>query len=225
MDQFKRLVAYGCSLTAGTELGDHIAMDISIDECNELKRKVPLKQWRRFEKQYKLEQAGYYRSWAGHLSNHLALELDNRGVGSASIDQCLLRMKNSLHNSEDLVIVGLTYIQRALIFNHSTYSVIKHQDLETACWNYYRAIEQMIPYVHWFVQVADTKSSTAWKYCENKELKQYCRSVWEQIAPCYIPVTIPKNITVLGNGHPMESYHMHIARQMAERIKNEQTTT
>lgn len=225
LDKFRRLVAYGCSLTAGTELGDHLAMGITLDECNKLKRKVPIERWRIFEKQHNLEEAGYYRSWAGHLSNHLDLELENRGIGSASIDQCLLRMKNSLHNPEDLVIVGLTFIQRALVFNRSSLSVIKHQDLETACWNYYRALEQMLPHVHWFVQVADTKSSTAWNYCENVDLKNYCKSVWQQVAPRYIKVRIPKYNSVLGNGHPMESYHMHIARQMAERIKNEQTTS
>ena len=34
-----RLVAYGCSHTAGSELADHIMLDTDIKTCDELKRK------------------------------------------------------------------------------------------------------------------------------------------------------------------------------------------
>ena len=34
-----RLVGYGCSHTAGSELADHIMLDTDIKTCDELKRK------------------------------------------------------------------------------------------------------------------------------------------------------------------------------------------
>ena len=47
------------------------------------------------------------------LANNLNCDYLNLAQSGFSLDQCLLRMKNQLHNDRDLVIVGLTYIQRA----------------------------------------------------------------------------------------------------------------
>jgi len=223
MDKLRRLLGYGCSLTAGTELGDHVVLNCTIDQVDQWKREWGLQRWQQFEQLRDLQAEGRKRSWVAHLAREMNLDYVNRGQSGASLDQCLLRMKNSLHNDTDLVIVGLTYIQRALRFSGSLELITKHQDLETACWNWFRALDAMCEMNVWFVEIADTKASLSFRYCENQDLKQYCESVWSRAKPRLIPINKPKT-RIHANSHPYESWHVEIARQMKEFL-HEQTTT
>ena len=223
MHDVPRVVAYGCSFTAGTELGDHILLGKTIQEVDALKREWGFKRWQQFERLRNLQAEGRKRSWVAHFAREMQCTYLNLGQSGASLDQCLLRMKNQLHNEHDLVIVGLTYIQRALRFSGSREQIAKHQDLETACWNWFRALEQMLEMNAWFVEIADTKASLAFRYCENQDLKQYCESVWAKAKPRIVPINKPFT-RLHANSHPYESWHVEIARQMKE-FFNEQTTT
>ena len=219
----RRIVGYGCSLTAGTELGDHIVLGKSIEETDALKRSMPLYDWYSFERKHNLEAEGRQRSWVAHLAQLYSASYDNRAQSGASLDQCLLRMKNSLHAEHEQVIVGLTYIQRALKFDQSLEIIAKHQDLETACWNWYRALDQMCDMSCWFVDISDCKASIAYHWCKNESLKAYCAKTWNRAKSRLIPIDRP-DTPLHANSHPHESWHIDIARQMKEYI-DEQTTT
>ena len=39
MKKINRILAYGCSYTAGDEIMDHIKMGISFEECNQIKQR------------------------------------------------------------------------------------------------------------------------------------------------------------------------------------------
>jgi len=220
---YDRVVAYGCSLTAGTELGDHIILGKTISEVDTLKREWGLQRWQQFERLRGLEEEGRKRAWPAHLARAMGCGYLNLGQSGASLDQCLLRMKNQLHNETDLIIVGLTYIQRALRFSGSLEQIAKHQDLETACWNWFRALDQMCEMGSWFVEIADTKAALTFRYCENRDLKSYCESVWTKANARLIPVKKPET-RLHANSHPYESWHVEISRQIKEYF-NEQTTS
>src|SRR6056300_213786 len=164
-----RIVAYGCSITAGTELGDHHVLGKTIAEVDTLKRSLGLQKWQQLELKYNLQEEGRRRSWVAHLARELQCEYLNLAQSGSSIDQCLLRMKNQLHNADDLIIVGLTYIQRALRFSEAIEHTAKHQDLETACWNWFRTVESMCEMNAQFVDIVDCKAGLTFRYCKNRD--------------------------------------------------------
>jgi len=219
-----RIVAYGCSMTAGTELGDHHVLGKSIAEVDTLKRSLGLQKWQQLELKYDLQTEGRRRSWPAHLARELQCEYLNLAQSGSSIDQCLLRMKNQLHNEDDLIIVGLTYIQRALRFSEEQEHTAKHQDLETACWNWFRTIESMCEMNAQFVDVVDCKAGLTFRYCKNRDLKAYCESVWMRAKTRLIEIERPPWGPLHANSHPYESWHIEVAKQMKEYL-NEQTTT
>ena len=44
MKKINRILAYGCSYTAGDEIMDHIKMGISFEECNRIKQRYQVVQ-------------------------------------------------------------------------------------------------------------------------------------------------------------------------------------
>ena len=220
-----RIVAYGCSMTAGTELGDHHVLGKSIAEVDKLKRTWSVKRWEQFRgRNLQLKAEGLKRSWVAHLAREMQCEYLNLGEAGSSIDQCLLRMKNQLHNEDDLIIVGLTYIQRALRFSEDREVTAKHQDLETACWNWFRTVESMCEMNAQFVDIVDCKAGLTFRYCKNRDLKAYCESVWTRAKARLIEIERPPWGPLHANSHPYESWHIEVAKRMKEYL-NEQTTT
>jgi len=211
-------------MTAGTELGDHHVLGKTIAEVDSLKRSLGLQRWQQLESLYNLQTEGRRRSWVAHLAREMKCEYLNLAQSGSSIDQCLLRMKNQLHNSDDLIIVGLTYIQRALRFSDEVEHTAKHQDLETACWNWFRTVESMCEMNAQFVDITDCKASLTFRYCKNRDLKAYCESVWKQAKARLIEIKRPPWGPLHANSHPYEQWHIEVARQLKEHF-NEQTTT
>jgi hypothetical protein len=123
-DSFNRIVAYGCSYTAGDELVDHVILGISFDECNKLKNLSNKADTTDFYKKLpkdilsKIEIANRQASWAGQLAMLLNKPFLNRAKGGSGIDEILFNIvsdrTSKIISDTDLIIVGLTYPERII---------------------------------------------------------------------------------------------------------------
>lgn len=122
-NSFDRIVAYGCSWTAGDELLDHEILGVSFSECNRLKREHDSPN--SFNEKYNIiEPCAINRnaSWAAQLAKLLNKPFENRAVGGSSMDHIYynvyIDMIKGNITDRDLILVGLTSPNRFLQFIH-----------------------------------------------------------------------------------------------------------
>ena len=121
----KRILAYGCSFTAGAEIMDHVVMGVSFEECNRQKlnylknNKSPYS----FNQDFNIEwnnPLGRNSSWPAQLADLLGLEFENRARNGTSLDDHYLKIYNDYNQGlileDDLVLVGLTTMNRMIDF-------------------------------------------------------------------------------------------------------------
>lgn len=129
MTTFKRLVAYGCSLTAGDELSDHLCLGIDFETCNDLKRKqgTPDK-WEQsrhegrrvieYLRRNDFREKNKELSYVGKLANLLGIEcVNNAKPGNAIAHMYYEFVRDFLDDKikkDDLVLIGCTLIPRYL---------------------------------------------------------------------------------------------------------------
>lgn len=132
MRTIDRVVAYGCSWTVGSELMDHIHMNVSFDECNAIKKTYlatdkPYENMHKFIEKYdignkSLIELNHRNSWAGQLAQRLNKPIINRAAGGSSLDQNYFALYSDYINGKildtDLVVVGLTTPYRSVKFGH-----------------------------------------------------------------------------------------------------------
>lgn len=124
IDSFDRIVAYGCSYTAGDELLDHEILGISFEECNKLKSLSNKEDPNSFYKKLtpslitSIETTNSKASWAGQLAKKLNKPFLNRAKGGSGIDEILVTIisdrTTDIILDRDLIVVGLTYPERML---------------------------------------------------------------------------------------------------------------
>lgn len=120
--KFDRVLAYGCSWTAGDEILDHEIIGMSFSECNRLKS---LHSTNDFNEKYninKLSDINRNASWAARLAKLMGKPFENRAVGGSCMDHIYYNiyidmLKNNI-GPRDLVLVGLTSPNRFLQFAH-----------------------------------------------------------------------------------------------------------
>jgi|688.fasta_scaffold319645_2 hypothetical protein len=128
---FNRVIAYGCSFTAGDEIMDHVFMDTSFEKCNRIKRQYIIDVGRidagaKFRKTYNIQKAdaelNRNHSWAACLAKHLDLPFENRAISGSGIDQVYFTIYHDLLRSSisktDLVLVGLPPQYRMIDFRN-----------------------------------------------------------------------------------------------------------
>jgi len=133
-NNFKRLVAYGCSNTMGEELADHLCLGISFDECNKLKKKYG--SVTQFEQstwngkkiadhmvEYDVLTKNWQLSYPGVLANLLGLDYDIRAETGNS--QCHIYWQ-LVHDFElgkieptDMLLIGCTLPPRYMIMQNN----------------------------------------------------------------------------------------------------------
>lgn len=129
--KIKRVVAYGCSFTAGEEAGDHEVYEIDEEELDAKKRsgytlQQPSDEYISFKQKFVKEKydgklidlnaallsAGKKNSYVRFLSDLLEVPYSNRAVPGGSLSQIIFRLERDLYQNEieegDLVILGLT---------------------------------------------------------------------------------------------------------------------
>lgn len=123
--RFNRIIAYGCSHTAGSELVDHLFWHepISAVELDNIKRDY-MKQTKRnlFYNVYpelgkhEVVEAQSKVSWAGQIAKRFGVPIVNRAVPGSSMQGIVYSIENDLAigaiNENDLVLVGATSMDR-----------------------------------------------------------------------------------------------------------------
>ena len=125
----KRILAYGCSYTAGMEIMDHVVMGVSFEECNRQKLnyltdgKTSAALTGKFRKDFNIkldDPLHKNNSWAGQLAKLLNLEFENRAMNGTGLDEQYLKIHNDYNQGlileDDLVLVGLTSMDRMIDF-------------------------------------------------------------------------------------------------------------
>ena len=124
LSQLKRLVAYGCSHTAGAELGDHILLNLHSDVVDAEKRKLGDNDFNYKYQNILTKEAtskiNHSLSYASKLAKQLNLDYENRAnVGNSNqgiIYDIELDIANGFLKDDDLLIIGLTSPDRWLYF-------------------------------------------------------------------------------------------------------------
>lgn len=125
--RYKRIVAYGCSYTAGDEIADHLILNTTFKECNVLKKQYK-EQWL-FYHAYNLYEESAKKlmgnlSWAGQLANLCNLPFENRSQPGSSLDHIYVKIYSDYINNfidrNDLILVGITSPGRISFWNKHT---------------------------------------------------------------------------------------------------------
>ena len=126
---FNRIIAYGCSYTAGDEIMDHVVMGITFEECNQRKtdylnnKTASLAHTGNFKKDFNIQwNDPLHRnsSWAAQLAKLLNVPFENRAMNGSGLDEHYLRIYMDYDHGRildsDLVLVGLTSMNRMIDF-------------------------------------------------------------------------------------------------------------
>lgn len=118
--KYKRIISYGCSFTAGSELMDHTVIGMDEQELFAYVKKHNITgSHQLFQKLGISEQtmkdifaANAAASWPNFISRHFNVPLANRAVPGTSLSHATYKLLNDLHYSaieeDDLVLVGIT---------------------------------------------------------------------------------------------------------------------
>jgi hypothetical protein len=121
--KYKRLIAYGCSFTAGDELADAIVLGMDEEEVDTLKRAGATRKDLYGDLRNKIEEHGKTLTWVRFVADHFGVPYSNRAVGGGSIQQMVYRIErdyaNGLIDEDDLVIVGVTSMFRWFQFDYT----------------------------------------------------------------------------------------------------------
>lgn len=117
-----RIIAYGCSFTAGDEIVDHLLLNLSFKEVNKLKKNYSnqVEFYKKFDIEFPNDLMRQ-SSWAGQLAKLLNKPFISKAYPGFSISQSYFQIyndwKNNLITNKDLVLVGLTGPSRLVWFN------------------------------------------------------------------------------------------------------------
>lgn len=133
--KYKRIIAYGCSFTAGDELADHIVIDtLSIDELDKIKRRYGNKNILKFREKYYTSEFISNEEWFyehGEFKHGQKIDLElsmawprwfaeindidfvNRAWSGSSLEYCIYRYEEDLllgkiNHQEDLIVFSIT---------------------------------------------------------------------------------------------------------------------
>lgn len=119
--KYNRIVAYGCSFTAGDELADAQVLGIPENEIDELKRSGLTRKELYGRQRTDINDVSKTLSWVRWLADRYNVAYSNRAVGGGSIQQMVFRLERDLRlghiNDDDLVLVGLTSMYRWFQFD------------------------------------------------------------------------------------------------------------
>ena len=166
--EIKRVVAYGCSYTAGAELAD----EDFIKDADAIKRKIGLP---KFNIQYskiinspELIEAQQKKTFVSHLSKLLEVDVLNRAMSGTGLEEHITRfrydiMSNNL-NRNDLVVLGITSMNRWVHIHPEWHSVIhfmsnliddsKMSRAMLTVYDDYKLLHLHLTYLEQFVQLA-----------------------------------------------------------------------
>jgi len=124
-----RILAYGCSYTAGDEIMDHIILGITFEECNQWKRDYLNKSLAsvaytsKFKTDFDIrwdDPLHRASSWAAQVAKMVDLPFENRAMNGSGLDEHYIKIysdyEKGLILDSDLVLIGLTSMNRMIDF-------------------------------------------------------------------------------------------------------------
>lgn len=116
---FDRIVAYGCSFTAGGELGDrYLLPDLDVETINHYKKDMGIVKFNEISEVIKnggslyAEQKGRELAWPKKIADFFGVECINRAQGGGSQQLSIYLLEEDLSTGfirdTDLILVGLT---------------------------------------------------------------------------------------------------------------------
>jgi len=121
---FDKIIGFGCSYTAGTELVDHSVLNISAEKSDELKRKMPIADYYG-EISSKFAIGGLSSvfdlqkkyAYIAHLAKKFEVPWENYAYGGSSLEYVCWLLTKKIYNKEirdtDLIVIGVTCPNRA----------------------------------------------------------------------------------------------------------------
>ncbi len=118
--KYTRIVSYGCSFTAGSELTDHDVIGISENELLSCVRKNKYSGSKEIYDHYNVDEetrkkilkSNRTKSWPNYIANYYNVPLLNRAIPGSSLSHatyCLLRdIHSKTIQPTDLVLIGIT---------------------------------------------------------------------------------------------------------------------
>jgi len=136
MKKFNRIVFYGCSFTAGSELSDkELYPQLSVEEIQKLKRKEGYEFYHKFDEKLR-NKLDNPKSWPRWFCDELNIDWDNRAVPGSSMGAIVFNIEHDLSNGEindtDLIIVGITSAERICTFDEYGSKSYILNDLDTS---------------------------------------------------------------------------------------------
>lgn len=126
---YKRIISYGCSLTAGSELTDHEFMGITEDELFEYVKKHKFTGSHDLFRVFNLSPntikeilaKNASKSWPNYVAKHFGVDILNRAIPGSSLGEATYNILKDLYdgriNDDDLVLVGITSPSRWFQFD------------------------------------------------------------------------------------------------------------
>jgi hypothetical protein len=161
---YNRIISYGCSFTAGTELGTAEFLGITEEEMHKLVKKHSSPSlWHMLRKsknlsdsdadelEEKITKHSLTKSWPNYVAKYFDVPLVNRGIGGSSLSFIVSRILTDLHNSDikddDLILVGLPASARWFQYKDdgtSVYGVFGHPWINSQSFDpmYQQQVEQ-----------------------------------------------------------------------------------
>jgi len=151
MTNFKRLVAFGCSHTAGDEIADHTVLGLSFQEYHDEVKKIinsesTFKQqmvksnevfWNDKHLLLKRNNLNRSLSWSSKLARKLNLGNLNMSRGGNSMSNIFFEIVDQFnkHNlfPNDLIVIGLTHLHRYTVFTPNTELYFQKEKRESQC--------------------------------------------------------------------------------------------
>jgi hypothetical protein len=236
---------------------DHVVMGVTFEECNDIKQQyldtysknLAVTKFRKDFKKISKHKAAYNNSsWAAQLAKRLNVNFENRAVNGSGMDEHYFRiyndLVNGLINDTDLILVGLTSMDRIIDFRpirgmpHNNTLISGHIPEEEGS--------------RLFIELF-SDDFTVYNYCKNIHLlhclgskinllmqpmrkwwiidnlvrfdipntKEYAINVWNEcstslLSNLYLEDIVPE----CGFGHPAIESHTLLAEQLEELVRN-----
>ncbi len=128
---YKRIVSYGCSFTAGSEITDHDIIGITEEELLLCARKNKYHGSHELYEHYNVSaetkrqilQSNRSKAWPAYIAQHYNIPLLNRGRPGSSLSHATYSLLRDIHSNTilptDLILVGITSPNRWFQFTSS----------------------------------------------------------------------------------------------------------
>lgn len=166
IEEVQRIVAYGCSYTAGTELAD----EDFIPGAEQLKPKLGIMKFNRkyydiLSSKECLEKQSE-RVWVKHLANKIGVPVINRAAGGTGLEDHITKFRYDIATKvirkTDLVILGITSMNRwveiagqnGAVYNHLSHTLDKRYEYMVKVYNDYKLLHLHMTYLEQFNELA-----------------------------------------------------------------------